>query len=390
MLILYIGAFRLPNLDAAAPRVINNAKALRALGHDVKFISWGGRYRDEDLCSDGKYRVSEFEYQISGDLPSDHSFKERIICKLFRGHRSYKLMSMMQKPDIIIMYNAGYLFSNRMIKYCSKHNIKLVNDINEWYSNKELHLWDVIVNYVNMTITQHKIKNKIVISSFLNNYYHSSHNILIPPLCDPTDEKWSAIIKDERMIKFHGITLIYAGTPTNKDCINTVIDAVNLLAKEGKTIRFFVLGISQDDYVKQNGRSLASISFNESIIFLGRVSQDMIPAYYKMADFMVLFRESNRKSNAGFPTKVVESLVAGVPVITNSTSDLSKYIINGRTGFLVEDFSLNGILSFFRNNIQSLSKDEIEQMKSFVKNASFVFDWHNKVEDFRHFIQHLQ
>ena len=45
MNILYIGAFRLPNLDAAAPRVLNNAKAMREAGHNVKFISWGGKYR---------------------------------------------------------------------------------------------------------------------------------------------------------------------------------------------------------------------------------------------------------------------------------------------------------------------------------------------------------
>ena len=29
MNIIYLGAFRLPNYDAAAPRVLNNARALR-------------------------------------------------------------------------------------------------------------------------------------------------------------------------------------------------------------------------------------------------------------------------------------------------------------------------------------------------------------------------
>ncbi len=35
MNILYIGAFRLPNLDAAAPRVLNNAKAMREAGYNM-------------------------------------------------------------------------------------------------------------------------------------------------------------------------------------------------------------------------------------------------------------------------------------------------------------------------------------------------------------------
>ena len=60
MNIVYIGAFRLPDLDAAAPRVLNNAKAFRALGHNVRFISWGGTYRENHYCDDGKYRVQGF------------------------------------------------------------------------------------------------------------------------------------------------------------------------------------------------------------------------------------------------------------------------------------------------------------------------------------------
>ena len=81
MNIIYLGAFRLPNYDAAAPRVLNNARALRMLGNKVTFISWGGKYRQEDLCNDGKYRVDGFEYISSGDLPIGGSLKERLTTK---------------------------------------------------------------------------------------------------------------------------------------------------------------------------------------------------------------------------------------------------------------------------------------------------------------------
>jgi hypothetical protein len=40
MKIIYIGSFRFPIYDAAASRVLNNARALRLYGHEVKFISW--------------------------------------------------------------------------------------------------------------------------------------------------------------------------------------------------------------------------------------------------------------------------------------------------------------------------------------------------------------
>lgn len=373
MNIIYIGAFRLPNFDAAAPRVLNNAKVFRALGHDVKFISWGGQYREEDLCSDGKYRVCGFEYQISGDLPVAATMTERILTKMFRGKRSIEILKKLPKPDLIIIYNAVNSFSKWMIRYCQDNGIKLANDINEWYDNSELHLTDIISNYVNMTHTQRKVKNKIVISSFLNDYYVESNNVIVPPLCDPEEAKWFAAVEDERVRPFDGITLIYAGNPAKKDCVHTVINAVNALANEGKAIRFLILGITREAYMKQHAQSLQDTFLHENVMFLGRVSQDLVPAYYKKADFMVLLREPNRKSMAGFPTKFAESMTAGVPVICNATSDLAQYVIEGKTGFMVKGYSYEDILDCLRTHVLALSKDMVSYMRNETKAHSSCF-----------------
>ena len=241
-----------------------------------------------------------------------------------------------------------------------------------------------------MTRTQHRVANKIVISSFLNNYYHDSNNILVPPLCDPNEEKWTASIVDERIKPFNGITLIYAGTPARKDCIHTVINAVNALANEGRTIRFLILGTTREVYLQQNSINLKSQILHENIVFLGRVSQDLIPAYYKKADFMVLLREPTRKSMAGFPTKFAESITAGVPVITNATSDLPKYVINGKTGFLVDGYDYDSFMFTLKNSVLTLRPNDIEEMKQYVKISSISFDWHSYVDRFKIFLENLK
>ena len=389
MNIVYIGAFRLPNLDAAAPRVLNNAKVFKELGYNVKFISWGGEYRDQDLCADGKYRVCDFEYVISGDLPVGSSWLERLKTKLTRGRKSIRILRQMEKPDLVILYNADNAFSNKMIRYCNTHDIKLANDINEWYANNELHWFDVIQNHINMTRTQHKVKNKILISRFLDDYYPESNNVLIPPLCDPEEPKWSAIVEDERVKMFKGITLIYAGNPAKKDCVHSVINVVNTLAYEGEPIRFLILGVSRESYMKSYSKFLQSKILHSNIIFLGRVSQDMIPAYYRKADFMVFLRKPNRKNMAGFPTKFAESMTAGVPVITNATSDLPKYVINGKTGFLIDGYDYESILTTLRS-VLMIPKTEIGEMKSHVRVSSSVFDWHSRIADFDLFFQKLK
>lgn len=390
MKVVYIGAFRMPNLDAAAPRVLNNAKALRSLGCDVSFISWGGKYREKDICKDGKYRVEGFEYVISGDLTLSSSKLERIKARLQRGRKSLKLLSLMDKPDLIILYNSDYFFTKRMLKYCKKNGVKLANDINEWFSNDELYLPDILPNYLNMTYLQKKVCNKIVISSFLDSYYSTSNNILVPPLCDKSEAKWLTTINDNRILPFDGVTLIYAGTPAKKDCIHSVVNAVNTLAKEGYHIRFIVLGISREQYLTNYSHCILDTNIHENVVFLGRVSQDLIPAYYKKADFMVLLREPNRKSMAGFPTKFAESMIAGVPVITNSTSDLPQYIRSGETGFLVDGYDYSAILNLLREKVLNLSVNEIMQLKKTVLKNNQDFEWHTYINKFKSFIESLK
>lgn len=390
MRIVYCGCFRLPNFDAAAPRVLNNARAMKQCGHHISFISWGGKYREDDINDSGKHMINGMEYTITGELDFT-GLVNKVRGRLRKGRQTLKLLEQMQeKPDVIIMYNADRRFTRMMIRFCRTNDIKLANDLTEWYDNNELHLPDIFPNYINMTFLQHKILNKIVISSFLDKYYPESNNILVPPLCDPDEPKWTTNVVDERVKTFNGITLIYAGNPAKKDCVHSVINAVNTLANEGKPIRFLILGITREAYIKTNLHTLMSSTLHENVLFLGKVSQDLIPAYYKKADFMVLIREPNRKSMAGFPTKFAESMTAGVPVITNATSDLSKYIINGKTGFLVKGYDYERIISTLREEVMILNKSDIKAMKENVKSSNADFDWHNHIDKFRKFIENVR
>lgn len=390
MNIIYCGCFRLPHYDAAAPRVLNNARAMHALGHQVLFISWGGEYQNTDLCEDGKYSIDGMEYIVTNELDQ----KGTLLCKFYnllhRGDKTIEILnSIPRKPDLIIMYNADFYWTKRMIRYCKKNNIKLANDITEWYNNNELHFWDIIPNYINMTYLQRKVSNKICISTYLKDYYCESNNLLLPPLCNHSDSKWKTNIEDERVKSFNGITIIYAGNPAKKDCVHTVINTVNKLAHEGKSIRFLILGVTRDIYIKRYHKMIDANDLHENILFLGRVSQDKIPAYYKKADFMVLLRKTIRKNMAGFPTKFAESLSAGIPVIANITCDLGNYIIDGHTGFVLADESANSLEKAI-HKVLTLSRVQVEKMKRETKIIAPTFDFTNWKDEIKLFLENLK
>lgn len=374
--IIYVGAFRLPNKDAAAARVLNNARAMKQLGHVVKFLSWGGEYRKEDLDVDGKYRIDGMEYVITNELDVEGSFGHRLLAMILRGRKSLELIKReLRKPDLIILYNADKGWTEKMLEYCKINDIKLADDITEWYDNNELHFWDIVPYYLNMIKTQKMVRNKIVISKYLNHYYKDSNNILLPPLCDQEDSKWAKTIVDDRIKPFDGITLFYAGNPAKKDCVHTVINVVNRLAYEGKNIRFIIVGINREKYIENYKSELETKCLHENVIFIGRVSQDIIPAYYKFADFMVLLREPSRKNMVGFPTKFAESVSAGIPVIANPTSDIGDYIEDYRTGFNVEYPTSDALESVLEDKVLKLDRESIARMKRNVDSMKSVFDY---------------
>ena len=390
MTFYYCGAFRFPKYDAAAARVLNNAHILQELGHTVKFISWGGKYDEKDLCADGIYRVDGMEYCITNEIDAKGGLFNKMMQVFTRGKKTLELLNEATcKPDVIIMYNADFFWTRTMINYCKKNDIKLINDITEWYDSNELHIYERPFNILNMKFLQKKVRNKIVISSFLKDFYQDSNNILLPPLCNQKDEKWNKTIENELIKPFNGITLIYAGTPAKKDLVHVAINVVNRLANEHYDIRFLILGITKEMYLNRYSSQLDSSELHNNIIFLGRVSQELVPAYYKKADFMILLRESTRKNNAGFPTKVAESISAGVPVITNESSDLPLYIESGKNGFLLKDISTLAIYDFFKNKLLCLQREDINTMKRCVQDSKKVFDFHTYKDAMSSFLSKL-
>lgn len=385
----YIGAFRFPYFDAAAARVLNIGKSLRQCGHDVEFIAMGGNQEECHRQKDGNYVYQGFPYIITNELDCRSGLLKKIRMKLCRGNRTIKeLCSKELSGSLVIVYNPSNMFLGKLIKLSKVRNFKLAVDLTEWYDRNELPITDWYSYTHCMSRTMQLVKNKIVISSYLDNYYTNSNNIVIPATCDSNDAKWQ---KDTNSINsYDGITLIYAGNPVKKDLVHTAINAVNHLSKEGYAIRFLILGITKENYIKRYSNKLDCQNLSDNIVFVGKVSQNDVPAYYKHADYMILLRRDNRKSNAGFPTKFAEAMTAGVPVIANATSDIGRYIENDVNGYMLKNESIDCVENTLRTICKGYSPQIISQQKNnALKTGREVFDYTNYVQPLRIFIHNL-
>lgn len=355
--ILYIGGFEMPDKNAAAQRVLSIAKALREAGYDTMFYG---------ITQDGNYEgnVDGFNYDA---YPHPNG-----TIAWFKYALGTEIIEYVRKasPDYVILYNYPAIAQEKVIRFCRKNGIKTVGDITEWYRPKTLP--KRIDTYLRMKISNRHLDGIIAISRYLADYYSGQNKTLLPPMVDKTETKWS--IKQEKH-QDNKIHLVYIGTGSIKDRLDKVFKGINLAGTE----KFYldVIGITEQQYVKIYQQELKNATIDVS--FHGRLPHQEALKYLMGADFQIFFRDFIRVNNAGFPTKFVESMSAGVPVITNRISNLDDYIRNGENSFMIEHPEEGEICDVLKH-VSSLTRAEIDTIKSNCLKDEF---------DFRRFIGQL-
>lgn len=276
-------------------------------------------------------------------------------------------------------------------KLNKKFNTKLIYDCVEWYSASEFRLGHFSLSYIHNNLLNSKIINEqfsvISISSFLHEYYKNKNinSIKIPILLEEIPNQKIASRIDDR------INLIYCGSPGRKDDLGLVFESLFYLDESTlNKIHFSIIGITQK--IAFEKKYLSENVFNKikySIDFKGRISHNQVIDEYSKADFSILLRPANeRYAKAGFPTKFVESLQMGIPVIANYSSDLHEYLKDNYNGFVIDKYDSISIADTLIK-IVSLSDKEVEMLKiNSLKTFSEKFKYMNFYEKFIEFIEH--
>lgn len=85
-----------------------------------------------------------------------------------------------------------------------------------------------------------------------------------------------------------------------------------------------------------NLRELAR-DYTKFLRFYGKISHEDLIALQKESHALFFIRPSTRANRAGFPTKFVEAYMIGLPIITNSMSDVADFFLDQDVGILVHD-----------------------------------------------------
>ena len=330
--ILYIGGFELPDKNAAAHRVLSNAKILKQNNKKVVFIGVDKTLKYGTDVLQTKQVVQGFEsYAVA--YPNK---KKEWIDYLTKIENYTKVIEYIQDVDDVILYNFQAISMGKILRYCRKKKIKCYADVTEWRSAKgESVIYRILKDsdtWYRMHILHKKMDGLIVISKYLEKYYCKCNNVVyIPTLTDTSETKWvNSYVKEKGFLK-----LVYAGNPGRKDRLDLLIEA---LIQVDIKYKLDIIGITYEQYLNYYPNHKSILDNNESIIFHGRLTHLETIEYVKKANYSCFLREDDRVSKAGFPTKFAESISCGTPVLTNKTSNISDYFKKNENGVCINSF----------------------------------------------------
>lgn len=378
--IIYIGNFSFPKENSAGIRVLNNGYLFRSLNYNVIFIGLSKKSVNTSNLVDTHQVHDDFHYY-------SFSYPTSIKDWIFFREKFQQSISIIEEenPSLVIAYGSisNSLFSFALTRWCKSKKIKIIHDCVDWLSGGSGSLAFRIGKHIDTEIQKRYINASgnglITVSNFLKNYYanRGCKVLIIPPLSKSLQNN------DIKNKNRDCIKIIYSGFPfvttrkiKDKTKFKDRLDiAIELLASlERDDFIFDIYGITKENYLKviPEHESLLQTASNK-INFHGVVSNQEVVDALKNSDLFFLYRDKNRMTEAGFPSKVVESISYQVPVITTKTSDLSSYIKNGNNGFLLNSNNFEEVkleFSTILDNIHSFDSSTMQnpfKIKEFEK-----------------------
>ncbi len=369
MNILFVVVVPFPFGDASSIRAFNLCKLIKLAGHQVHVISdYPSKTAVSEPLTFCTYEDAESKYDNGS-----------IALKCLHAVEAY----LDKNPTDVIMMNARYDRYDKMAQIAKKRNLKLIIESCEWYDPSSFRLGRLDPRYwKNEKMIRCGFKKAdgfISISELLDehNSGFGKVSVRIPTILDVQGVAWKER-NDHKKLE-----LVYAGSlGKSKELLGPIIRV--LADNEGlrNRIVLHVYGPSAETVEKNTKEPGLLKKVGGSVIIHGRVPQPQVQDIMRNADFVFFMRPQRRSSDAGFPTKLGESMSVGTPVMTNDTGDIAKYVRSGENGLLIASTSDDAVRDTLIQAI-NMSADELAQMrKSTRTTAEVAFEYRRYVASF--------
>lgn len=355
---------------AISSRIVNFCRLFHESGMTVHVIS---QYtKDKKMDIDTIQKMSCCTYQVATRKDSS-SFAS------FFGEPSFipcvdNYITEFGKPDVIFASGVEPYFNKLIARY---NDIPIYLEQCEWMDKTSYRFGIIDFRFIRrnrlLSGGYKKSAGIVSISRLLDEHYQSLgiKSIRIPTILDVENTEYRTNKCNKKII------LVYTGNPsTSKELFKPIFEAI----KENKVIRnnveFHIYGPTEEKVLANidNDKDLYN-QIRDVVYTHGRVPQEEMGEIIRAADYQIFVRPNRRSSNAGFPTKLAESMSVGTPVITNDTGDIGLYVENEINGFMLKGIEKDNVIETLLHVI-SISQEQQESIRRQARKTALMhFDF---------------
>jgi glycosyltransferase involved in cell wall biosynthesis len=167
------------------------------------------------------------------------------------------------------------------------------------------------------------------------------------------------------------LRLLTVGRLSATKRVDMLIDAVEILRKEGHKIRFTIAGGGQLE--QQLRESVSGRDLRDTVTITGRVDPENMPQLYRDSDIFISASVQEGMSNA-----MLEAMASGLPIITTRCEGVEELITDN--GFLIEPASSAGIAKAIGKLADN--RRVREQMSISARSRAGQFAWSDVAEQY--------
>jgi glycosyltransferase involved in cell wall biosynthesis len=397
MRIGYVGLFHFPDGNAGAVHAFGVGKALREYGHSVTFfgVERSAQSVERPLASTETSSYSGFTYRSPEPAGAGIIGKQKQRVSIATGASFLQRLNAEEASsgpfDAIMVYHPQSLWIFRLRSWCRSRKIPMICDVVEWFDRSHIrggrYGYHALDSEFRMRMGHGLSDGVLAISTYLANYYSNRGvpTLCVPNIVDVSEGQWAEAEALSARTGMEKLRLVFVGTAGQKDLLVNAIRGLSLLGPEKCEI--VVVGPSREEIRAELGGDSSLLEvLHESLHFTGRLPRTEALRQLAQADFSILLRPDARFAHAGFPTKLVESLAMGVPVICTLTSDIGLYVKDGCEGIVVPDCSPRAFADGV-SRILALSLDERYSMRLHAKKRAIEsFDYRNWAKPLGEFV----
>ena len=280
--------------------------------------------------------------------------KSKIFCRIIQYAKSLiysfsYIVKKIYKEDVLFIYFYGnnFIFEISIILICKIFKKKIYKEESEnpfiYFKDKKFTIREgITLLYVKYIYNIYS--GVFVMTSFLKSFFLDNgikeHKLLIVPHTVSIDRFTNPFQGIDNKRNGYDYIAYIGSLNQEKDGIIDLLKSCSIVFKKYKKLKLVVAGDGSDIDIKLFNQFVYELNIKENIIFLGKISSQKIPEILYNAKLLASFRPKSVQSEFGFPTKIVEYLATGIPIVTTVDGDLKNYVKDRINAFVVEDYKI--------------------------------------------------